>query len=61
MLWRLLALRPGDRLFRVQDEPLDSILDVWRLLCHTYGRVEICLERQSGRERGPPDYVSLFR
>merc|ERR1712126_6357 len=44
-----------------QDEPLDSILDAWRLLCHTYGRVKICLERQSGRERGPPDYVSLFR
>jgi len=38
MLWGLLALRPGDRLFRVQDEPLDSILDAWRLLCHTYGR-----------------------
>ena len=91
MLWGLLALRPGDRLFRcilrrlegqdwkymnvmsvwvisrVQDEPLDSILDAWRLLCHTYGRwsafkafkvnMRVLLFHQ-GDSPPPPDHLS---
>jgi len=59
MLGGLLGVRPGDRLLRVRGESLDSIPDAWRLLCHTYGRVEILLERDA-RERSPPAYGSLF-
>ena len=34
MVWTMLEIF----FYRVQGESLDSVPDVWRLLCHTYGR-----------------------